>query len=87
MAIKAKYGANEALKVIDGELTRELSIHRFDEKHEPRCICLPPMALWASNLPLFSAIPMCVLDIIQPNKLEFFWSAAQCLTWMVLSLC
>ncbi len=50
MAIKAKYGANEALKVIDGELTRELSIHRFDEKHEPRCICLPPMALWASNL-------------------------------------
>lgn len=32
MTYKFMYHANEALKVIDGQLTSELSIHRFDEK-------------------------------------------------------
>ncbi len=32
MAKTLKYAANEALKVIDGPLANELSIHRFNEK-------------------------------------------------------
>jgi hypothetical protein len=36
MATRYQYAANEALKVIDGPLTSELAIHRFDKKERTK---------------------------------------------------
>ena len=36
MVQKLKYAANEALKVIDGPLASELTIHRFNEKNRSK---------------------------------------------------
>ena len=36
MAIATKYAANEALKVIDDDLARELNIYRFDAKNRTK---------------------------------------------------